>query len=178
MAIPLEGRNRVTAGLPSLSPQFRHAADTFGEGRDRTAALVEDKESRAKAAVASDGGHITTEWDAQIGRPMMSNDIIRRLRKLNPNFIFERSIACPHVMGIYYPDKQSGKHHLFGFEAGISPEFSVRKKNDKGEFAGEVRGWRTVLMRLIQNRYISGPKAEKAFGLPSRTSRNWQMLTT
>lgn len=170
----IEG-NRVTAGLPSLSPQKRYARDYRGVMRDYQEALIHDAQEKEQAASAPDADHPTTLLEAQVGRPFTGQEIAARLLKLNSNLLFERSLAAPDKMGIYLGAR---KRFLFGFEYGYSPEFSVRHVDDKGQFVRETRGWRTVLMRLIRQQLISPGGATRLFGLPSRTSRNWQSLTT
>jgi len=172
----IEG-NRVTQGLPSLSPSKRYTLDHRGATRAYQEALIHDAQDKEAAASAPDADHPTTSLEAQVGRPLTGHEIAARLRKLNGNLIFERSLAVPDKMGIYHVH-DGRKDFLMGYEYGYSPEFSVRHVNDKGQFVKETRGWRTVLMRLIRQRLITASGAARLFGLPTRTSHNWQSLTT
>lgn len=91
--------------------------------------------------------------------------------------------------------------HVCGMEAGINPEFSILHKATKKmpnpdlignqkptrevdwveveTVTGETRGWRTVLVRLLHNGFITEGDVEKHFGWnPSRPSAKWQAQTT
>lgn len=162
-------RSRAHLVVDSEKQKLHRAHRDFERSVERSRALAKQAEDRAKAAVAPDGGIPTNSLEAQIGRPLDSAAIIKRLKTLNPNLRFEVSISAPDKMGIYLH-----KQFLFGFERGISPEFSVRHTNELNQFVGETRGWRTVIARLIMTRHISEGAADKAFGLPSRSSKNWK----
>lgn len=171
-------KGRVSAGLPALDPLSRTLQDYRAEQQAKTRQMVAEAEQKQSALVAPDGDRPTHLMEAQLGRPMTSGEIIKRLKRLNPNLLFERSIADPSIMGIYVAEKNEyGRRHLFGFEFGYSPEYSVRTTDAEGRFR-EVRGWRTVLARLIRTRMISKEAAENAFGIPTLDSKNWQTLTT
>lgn len=89
--------------------------------------------------------------------------------------------------------------HICGMESGIAPEFSVLHKtkikkpnkellngkpvDDKPEwvevetFAGETRGWRTVLVRLLHAGLITRGQVDMHFPPPSRASYKWWRAT-
>lgn len=145
--------------------------------------------------VADDCGRDTSSLIAQMGRHMTSQELMRRLKLCNPRLHFERSIRYPELFGIYVrvDDKLV---HVCGMEAGINPEFSVRHKkkmrvpdNDLfgtttpvGEvkwkeietFDDETRGWRTVLLRLLEAKLITRGDVMSHFDwLPSQESQYW-----
>jgi hypothetical protein len=89
-------------------------------------------------------------------------------------------------MGIYLLDPlaDEGKRFLCGMERERKmPEFSVRQVLDKDVATGqkdrfrEIRGWRSVLSKLIRCRAVSKDKAEVMFGPPNRDSELWQRRT-
>jgi hypothetical protein len=172
-----DGKGRgTTAGIPGLSPLQRLIWDYRGAQRMKTQSLAKDASDKKEAAIAPDGDRPTTSPEAQLGRVMHSRDIIARLRKLNPNFIFERSNAMPSVMGIYHV-VDGEKRHIMGFEFGYSPEFTINHTNEEGEIEKQTRGWRMVVGRLIRARMITKTAAENAFNiLPGPDSRNWHLM--
>lgn len=159
------------------------------------------------ASVALDAGRDTSNLLAQMGNPLSSQEVERRLKLCNPRLIFERSIRYPNLIGIYInlqertPTGAWGtvKKHICGMEAGMMPEFSVlHKKTEKvanpeligntkptrevdwktvETFADETRGWRTVLARLLKARLINQGDIDKHFPLPSRSSEKWYHQT-
>ena len=87
--------------------------------------------------------------------------------------------------------------HLCGMESGISPEFSIIHKGKKripnpelignkeptrevkwlevDTVVGETRGWRTVLLRLMNHRLITEADVALHFGwTPTHQSEKWQ----
>lgn len=144
--------------------------------------------------VEDDAGRDTTNLLAQMGRPMTSTEVQRRLKLCNQNLIFVRSPAYPELTGIYIEkDERTAaggwakrRIHVCGMESGIMPEFSVRHKIKKrvanpdllgsekptrdidwkvvDTFGQETRGWRTVLLRLLHAGLINRCNVEKNFG--------------
>ena len=151
---------------------------------------AEDAIAKQNAAVAGmDGNFLTTDLSAQLGRPLSRALLIHRLSRLNPNLVFEQSRANPDIGAVYFRDGVSnlddldhncrGRRHIVGMEwIGVSPEFTTRKieldKFGKPQMKGQIRGWRTVLARLIKERLISVPDAERVFSISKgRESQRW-----
>jgi hypothetical protein len=142
-----------------------------------------------EAIAGRDGDFLTTDATAQLGRPLTRQQIIQRLSGLNPNLIFEQSRNFPHIGAVYVLDPTAnltdpdtrcrGRRHIVGMEwTGLSPEFTTRKiENDKWgkpQMKGQIRGWRTVLSRLIHARLISIPETERVFSIArGRESQRW-----
>src|SRR5215472_18542506 len=87
-------------------------------------------------SVEDDAGRDTSSLLQQMGRPLTSAEVQRRLHLCNPYLIFERAIRHPELTGIYIEkderDATGGwkkrKIHVCGMESGIMPEFSVLHK--------------------------------------------------
>lgn len=144
--------------------------------------------------VEDDAGRDTTDLLAQMGRPMHSMEVQRRLKLCNSNLIFVRSPAYPELTGVYIEkDERTAaggwakrRIHVCGMESGMMPEFSVRHKIKKrvanpdllgsmaptrdidwkvvDTFGQETRGWRTVLLRLLHAELIDRCSVERNFG--------------
>ena len=159
------------------------------EQLERQAQLAQDAADKRDACLLPDGDIPTTDAEAQFGRGMSSFKVIEKLKRLNGLLHFEVSKADPTKIGIY---GMTG--FIMGMEREESPEFSIRKfKKVKQlvpqgpereavweehlEFVGEVRGWRTVLARLIRAGLIGQAAAEVEFEVyKGRDSKNWQNL--
>jgi hypothetical protein len=176
MALVLEhapnDKGRVTAGIPSLDSSKRFGITEAALKRYYQNALVTEYKNNELAAVAPDGKRDTTNWDAQVGIPLTSGQIIKRLRKLNSSLWYEVSTADATKMGIYH-FRDGVKSFIVGFEAQTSPEFSVRVVDEKGKFKKEIRGWRTMLQRLVRARFVTEAGVFTQFGPPTRESENW-----
>lgn len=180
---------RMTAGVPSLLPQRRRRLDTVCRTRDTDRRNLRQKIERERITTAPDGGRPVTSIEAQLGRPMTSQQVSQKLSRLNSNLHFERSLSDPTKMGIYLLGET--KRFICGMEFGFMPEFSVRHseqievpspsldgtKEKVDRIVRETRGWRTVLARLVRAGIIRLAEAEKAFAF-SRDSKNWKELTT
>lgn len=175
-----DGKETVTQGLSGLSPGDRLAVESFHRKRKHTDDAVADKETR-DGELLTDGERDATSLRVQIGTPYHSQDISRRLRRLNENFIFEQSIAFPDIMGIYVPDAsatmRNGRRlrHVIGFEYGFSPEFSVYHPHATGP-KKVTRGWRALIWQLSRKGYINLNSACLAFGIEiySQSSERWR----
>lgn len=148
--------------------------------QDRQAQIISGQKAKDAETIAPDAGFDTTSAEAQLGRPLLSSEVQKRLRKLNPSLSFERAVADPSKIGIYVLDGVSnpgtiwaGRRFVLGMEAGMNPEFSVRR-TDGTKITKEIRGWRTVLVRLIRERLIGRGAAEVMFNIAGgRESENW-----
>jgi hypothetical protein len=137
-----------------------------------------DATAKDKAAVeAKDGVIDMTDAVAQAGRQLARGIVERRLRELNPNLYFQRSINDPEKNGIYLAAPNGEGRFLCGMEWNPSPEFTV---NFTGEHDGrvtvlrQVRGWRAVLARLIKLGVIEPERATTLFAVrQGRESANW-----
>jgi hypothetical protein len=185
---------KVSSSAPSLSPDKRLITDCKELSKFRHDSAIDKGFAEQRRNAAMDGSRPMDTAEAQVGRPMSHDMVQKRLETLNRNLIFQVSPADNTKVGIYILDKTAteGRRFIMGMEHGWAPEFTIRKLRwvkrlvvanpvpqyeDIPEYAGEKRGWRKVLAVLIRGRYISKVGAEKAFGLPTLDSKQWQELT-
>jgi hypothetical protein len=139
----------------------------------------------------------------RMGHTMTSGEMIAKLQRINPNFVFRVSKSDDTKMGIYisFWEKQiTGGYkpelvHICGMEntahpltGGVMPEFSIidtapeAVPGPDGEiryraFKAETRGWRTVISILLKRGIITAYDVEKHFGIiPSKDSSRWHEL--
>ena len=181
--------------------QLRWARETKREkaAELRARVLAEDIESN-QITVAPDNGVDITNAIAQMGRPMTAETVMAKLRLCNSHLRFERANNFPDLIGIYLLDEH-GRHtingakvtHIMGMEARTMPEFTVIHETTKDipdpdnpngpwkevkTYAGQTRGWRTILVRLLHAKLINRGDVEKHFGwTPSRDSERWYSQT-
>ena len=140
----------------------------------------------------------------RLGRQMFPKELEKRLQNLNPNLYFEVIPENPthKRASILVPD---GKKHLVVYENSLMPERSIPKirtmevpdptfthldRKDMPKDPGALRpgwrrvqipwgeskrGWRTVLVRLIQAGAITVTQAETEFG--SDETPEWRQHT-
>ena len=163
--------------------QSRHAQrKKRDEAVARSRSAFASAEAKRKAASAPDGGRDLTDAEQQVGIPIHSDIIMRRLMKLNPNLWFEVSHANDKQYGIYLldPGTPGGRRFICGMPRGMCREFITGRTDEAGELLGAtvVPGWRRVLAVLIRGGFVSEPKANALFGAPSKASEKWKLLTT
>lgn len=99
----------------------------------RAAALAKEIASNT-ISVNIDDEHNCSSLDERIGKPLMTSEVIRRLKLCNSRLVCERSINFPEMTGIYIDkDEQTEagawvtrKVFLFTLSSGdIMPEFEV-----------------------------------------------------
>lgn len=178
----VDDKARVTAGLPGLSSSKRRAITDYQQRQIYQKALQSEYRNNEQNATSPDGAiDDVTDLEQVVGIPLVGPRIIGRLKKLNRNLWFERSVADSTKTGIYFlePNLSGGmeKKFLCGMETELNPEFSVRVVDEQGMAKGIISGWRRILMRLIRARLISEPGAFALFGPPSRDSENWARYT-
>lgn len=134
---------------------------------------VKMQRARDAETIATDAGRNVTNFKEQIGRPLHGNEIRRLLKTLNTNLRFEIAKADPAVTGIYI-----GRKFICGMMTNETPEFTVRFSPTGFVMRGEMRGWRTVLAKLIRKHIIGMTEAENLFHINSSSteSANWQRL--
>lgn len=178
-----ETRGKVTAGLPSLSPERRDYVTEYQLKQIFQRECETQVRTREKACVEPDGAiEDVTDWDEVVGIPLMGSTLAIRLKRLNPNLWFELSNCDHSKTGVYIlkNDFKGGleKEHICGMETDINPEFSVRVVNEKKQPKGIISGWRRLLMTLIRAKHVSESQVFALFGPPSRDSQNWARFTS
>lgn len=142
--------------------------------------------------------------EERMGRPMWPKDFEEKLLKLNPNFYFEVIEGNTSKKRLSYVDAR-GKNFVAVYENSLMPERSIPRLKemivpepklthiDRKDLSSDpealkpgwrkivipwgekTRGWRTVLVRLIQAGYISVAQAETEFG--SDETPEWRQHT-
>lgn len=108
-----------------------------------------------------------TDCARRIGQRMHHSELIQRVKKLNPAIFVEQSINFRESLGFYWQDPQSGKQkYLSCFDKGSMPEFSFLLCDYQDIPEQEVRGWRTVLVRLLTEKALKWKQVAEEFGDP------------
>jgi hypothetical protein len=105
--------------------------------------------------------------ERQRGTAMHSNELIRRVIKLNPAIWAEDSIRCKGNAGFYYPSPVFGSKTFTGahFKKGMVREFSVVFVDAADRPVAVEYGWREVLCRLLKLKLISWDQIKANFPL-------------
>lgn len=125
--------------------------------------------------------------DMAFGTPMNYSELIRRVKKIAPEVIFEEggikgAIAVRHYCWDPYGGEDTlgamAKKYITGFWKQILPEFSSITTDKNGLPAREIRGWRSVLLALMRSGAIPFEALKKEFGDPvGQRSSLWNEQT-
>lgn len=117
--------------------------------------------------------------ELRLGSPMPHTELIRRVVKLNPRIWAETSINFPENWGFYTTAPDGTKRFLVAAPKGVLPEHSW-VETDRADLAiKEHRGWRTVLVRLLDAGVLTWDQVTAGFGDSNSTARNsrWRQFT-
>lgn len=113
---------------------------------------------------------------ARVGKPMGHVEFFDKLKKLTGNSIyyeqgaFESDLAVYQMYGTPQP-KLNGRQfeYLFYCNKGTMPEYSLYEFDEVRDVPKRelLRGWRAILLKLIQRGTISEDDAHRIFGKPS-----------
>lgn len=134
----------------------------------------QDREELSRLREMSDNriaGHRFQDQDnfkdkeRQLGTPLHSTELVKRIRKINKNLTVEDSMNCRGHAAFYYHTPEGEKRYTnASFKKGILSEFSVIE-TDAADLPVRVQyGWREVLSRLLQARQLSLKAVLRMFG--------------
>lgn len=107
--------------------------------------------------------------EKRLGSPILHTELVRKVTKLNPNVWAEDSLADRNVIG-FYTMANGQKKYLVAFDKGWLPEFSYIL-TDRADLAyKEVRGWRTVLHRLLSQGALTMKQIASAFRIAGHSA--------
>lgn len=114
------------------------------------------------------------------GRRMSQADLIYYVTKENPRIWVERSNYDENVLG-FYSELNGHKTHIVAFDKGSLPEWSGALVDNADLAYKEVRGWKTILLRLRAANVVSDKfldKMDREHGTPGDHKLNdrWNQL--
>jgi hypothetical protein len=130
--------------------------------KDELARLWEDTDKQLEAERIP-GQEDFKNQDRQRGIPLDSNELVRRITKMNPFVWVEDSLRCPGHAGFYFAKHEqkffSGAH----FKRGMVFEFSRIYVDAADRPVAVEYGWREVLHRLMKKKLITWGQIVKHF---------------
>ena len=110
-----------------------------------------------------------TDEKMRQGELMFCLDFVEKLNTILPAYLSGKIIKGLSGLYVFMPDVKGGHwHYVCGVQASMMNEYSVIWLDAHGLPLNEKkRGWRTVLLRLIQGSFITEEQAEEVFGEPT-----------
>jgi len=176
---PWESYDREMDVTRGWSPEFRARVDEYSKRRhDKpNSAGIEEVMRQNEMSTESvkeykffrqfeDG---LTDEKMRRGELMFCLDFAERLNTIIPAYLSAKIIKGLSGLYVYMPDVKGGRwHYVCGVQASMMNEYSVIYLDSHNLPLNEKkRGWRTVLLRLIQNSFISEEDAHQVFGEPT-----------
>lgn len=180
-----------------LSPNTVRAVDGVLEKRHEQREHQKQEREQNDRLLAPDGSVDVTNREAQAGRRITRPDFIRRLMKLNENLRYQQSKHFPAQGGIYMigyrrdnllGTTEYGEWFLCGIPHDVIDEFSVPLTKPTvipsmiapvwdtiPQVDGLRRGWRAVLLKLLQEGLLTPSQIDNEFQISKgRSSQKWQ----
>ncbi len=180
-----------------LSAEEKRFTERVEHTRNVQTEQIQAEMQRESTLLKPDGDYAVTDAAAQSGRMLSREEIMRRLKRLNPSLSYETSFRYPDHGGIYVTENRidpvTGKSPWKRFVCGIPSktvrEFALRLTVPKvipdptialhwRTIQGvdqQVPGWRSILLKLIIEDLITPSGAEKEFQITrGRSSQRWQ----
>lgn len=105
-----------------------------------------------------------TNPEKQTGKGMHSNELVRKVLKLNPSLFVEDSWGAPGCAAFYKTAGDEKKPTGASFRKGFMPEFTIMGTNSQNIPTVFTYGWRTVLARLLKSGDLTWPQVKRIFG--------------
>ena len=108
----------------------------------------------------------------RVGKIMHCLEFVKLLEKIRPAYLSANIRKGLTGLAVYHPKEIDGKrvdwHYVCGVQVGYMHEYSSMHFDERGLPLNEKwRGWRTVLLRLIQLGHVTEEQALKVFGEPT-----------
>jgi hypothetical protein len=112
------------------------------------------------------------------GQWMHSSELVFKVQNLNPCIYVQQQINYPDQWG-FYVDVQSRLQYVSGFQKGWLREFTAILVDDRNLMLGdELRGWRAVLLKLLEKGILRWEQVHKTFGdAEGANTHRWRNYT-
>lgn len=109
----------------------------------------------------------------RLGKVRHHSEVIPKIQKLVPNLAIRPGNIAGSLSLYRVLNEQAD--FICWMREGLSPEFSIVEFNKQKQPINEIRGWRTVLLRLIKFGLLTEKQVENHFGRPSspQQARFW-----
>lgn len=159
--------NGAVNSLGAQAPGVIDIRDMYAISPAEALAKAAEDTKRQASANRIDDQDLLEDHDAARGQEMEANELIRRLHLLNPKILItpggiEGAVAVRYPL----PDEHGNivQQYITGFYLQKLPEFSSVITDKMGLPYRECRGWRSVLLPLIERGILDLRKVDVMFG--------------
>lgn len=134
-----------------------------------------EKSDVVSASVRIEHQDFLADQQANRGQMMYAKELIRRILRANPNIRFTDGAPGSVAM---QRERLHKLEYIGGFPLDWLPEFSSVTEDRRGRPSGEIRGWRNVLARLLNQHALSFSQVMEIAGdNDSQRAKRWLILT-
>ena len=168
-------KNELGVEAPIVFPDSHELGDTRLDPRENVAKLKEKIRKQRQPHILPEQPYLLMQ--AAIGKPMGWREFVLKLKQLNPALIIMDG-GYPNSIQLRIPDprnldpKDRGTTYVGGFKKKVLSEFDTATTDQWGVADKFERGWRTVVLNLIQYGYATKKDADRIFGEASGNQRS------
>lgn len=154
-----------------IQPNKAELGDTRLNAEEGLAKIKEENLRQAAANKIADQD-LLEDTKAALGMPMQPSDLILKLQKLNPSILIQKG-GVKNAVAVRFPkfDSETGKveqTYITGFYMDAPlPEFSSVVVDRRGLPFRELRGWRSVVLALVNAGALTLKQVDLSFGKPT-----------
>lgn len=158
----VKGPVKIKMGRDGFSRK-QPVTQSFDSAEEMLEAMWQDTDAKLAAYRYPDQESFKNR-EKQTGKGMWSNDLVRKVLRLNRNLFVEDSVLVPGCAAFYKTVDGIKTYTGANFRKGFVPEFTIMK-TDAADLPVEfLWGWRTVLMRLVKSRDLTMAQINKVWG--------------
>lgn len=167
-------KNVLGVEAPVVFPDRHELGDTRLDPKENVAKLKEKiTKLRAKDIVPEQPYLLMA---SAVGKPMEWRELVRKLKKLNPDLIMlDGGVKNAIQIRVFNPEHEPWEpdtKYVGGFTKTVLTEWDTATTDQWGVANAPVRGWHTVVLRLIEQGLARKSDADRIFGEVSGNQRS------
>lgn len=147
-------------------PELRIKKQLPSSQEEKLAELWEDTDRKLESERVPDQENFT-DADRQRGIPLEANELVRRVRKMNPFLWAEDSINCRGHANFYFVKRGEKRCAGAPFRKAVVFEFSRIYVDRANRPIAIEYGWREILHRLLKQKLVTWGQIVKHFPIYS-----------
>lgn len=147
-------------------------------GIEALAALREDTDLKLEQYRLTDQDELANA-EKRTGCQMHHSELVLRIQRLNSAIRVEQSINFANCLSLYTVSSMTGVYSYLSYvDKGWMPEFTILLLNSRKLPYHQIRGWRTILVRMLNLKALKWEGVRRVFGdAMNANSSRWERET-
>lgn len=167
-------KNILGVESPVVFPDRRELGDTRLDPKENVAKLKEKIRGDRKKHIVPEQPYLLMA--AAVGKPMDWRELVRKLKKLNPNLLMldggVKGAVQIRIVDQRHAPGEPDTRYVGGFMKGVLTEWDTATTDQWGVATAPVRGWHTVVLMLLDQGLARKIDADRIFGEVSGNQRS------